>query len=171
MKWEKINARSAVGMSGPLVRSSIYSIVAEHGTCFVWICLDTQNNQISTTEENKGNEGDTSGISLRIGDDISYGGKRGHVPALQILLGKTGGLRELSRVVKPPVITHKKTRPAVCGGTFLVRLSHLARPECSSATSWLFPFSSIPGVCYPRLSSLEPSARNTSCFEQFSVYQ
>jgi len=56
---------------------------------------------------------------------------------------------ELSRVVKPPVITNQNARPGGCGGSFLVRLSLLACPECSSATSWLVPFSSVPGVGTP----------------------
>ena len=48
----------------------------------------------------------------------------------EILLEKTGGLMELSRVVKPPVITNQNARPGGCGGTFLFRLSHLSRSEC-----------------------------------------
>jgi len=35
-------------------------------------------------------------------------------------VGKTGGLMELSRVVKPPVVTKQITCPGGCGGSCLV---------------------------------------------------
>jgi len=56
---------------------------------------------------------------------------------------------EISRVVKPTVITNKNTRPGECGGTSRIRLSLVACPASSSGTSWLFHYYFILRVSHP----------------------
>jgi len=67
---------------------------------------------------------------------------------------------ELSRVVKPPVITNQNVRP----GRVLRIISHVIFAHCLFGIFLshfvAVSFFSVPGVVTPRLSSLEPSARN-----------
>jgi len=111
----------------------------------------------------------TSKIILK-GGDMSPGGKRAHVPALQILRGKAGGLPELSRVEKPPVFTKQRNPPRRERRNFSRSASLRCLSEMFLSHEVAVCFFLCSGGCHPRLSSFEPSARNKSCSELFSVY-
>ena len=90
-----------------------------HATRQILERLTTLIHQIIAGDERR-KQRNTSTSTQTKGGDMSLGAKRGHVPSLQIPREKTGGLMELSRVVKPPVIANQNIRPGGRGGSSLL---------------------------------------------------